>query len=152
MKIKNCNTCSDKDCGQNGKNKESNCMYYREMEKIIVRGLRELRKYRAGKVSDFLNYNGLIILASCKVELIVKAFNSVGGNFEYKPVEVIDTLKKWEEFQKMISSDGILYDRDNNDFVDISSDKTESGDWYQIQTEKIESKYNVDLQILKEGE
>lgn len=121
-----------------------------KMEKIIVRGLKELRKYRAGKTSDFLTYNGLVILASCDVEKIVKAFNSVGGNFEYKPIEVIDTLEKWERFQEVICrKDCLYYNRVSRDFFE-SHAVIENIEVFSIKC--IEERYRVDLQILKGDE
>lgn len=125
-------------------------------EKIVIREWKDLGdclRLNLGTIISVKYSDVDMSFLGGQLEKAVKVLNSLGGNFEYKPVEVIDTLEKWEKFQEKICRFSYVYDRvlgvfiemradnDNESFVDIID-----GD---VTVKKIEEKYNVDLKILK---
>lgn len=134
-----------------------------KMKKIVVRGWEDLYNF-FGKNEMYGTTISQIEVMTVKyagfnftfenhgnedeIEKTIKVLNALGGNFEYKPVEVIDTLEKWEEFQKLISNDGYIFDRY---FLMFQKFDKMKGSLHVGQTTKevVEKEYNVDLKILK---
>ena len=130
-----------------------------KMEKILVRSWEDLKnvkgKMEVEQKGDFMNVcYYLFSLKTFKskngLEKMIKALNALGGNFEYQEVEVIDTYEKWEEFQKDINKEGLIYSRESKVFVKVkilSMGYITSSKHQTI--EEIEKQFNVDLQILR---
>lgn len=79
-----------------------------------------------------------------ELEKVVDCLNALGGNFEYNPVEVIDTLEKLDNFLMKTYDNGVYYRKKENQWIVPGNKYVEYSDIKDI--EKI---YNVDLQILK---
>ena len=101
----------------------------------------------------FSDYNIQVNPRFGDIKKIIDTLNALGGNFEYKPIEIIDTLEKWEEFQLEICKSSYYYDRTFGEFVelraDYDDDRVEEVIRNDINIKEIEQKYNVDLKILK---
>ena len=122
-----------------------------KMEKIEVRSWEDLERYVickdvaiTEKKEQRRYYRGCVFKVN-SLENCVKIFNSLGGNFKYIEIEVIDTLEKWEIFQERIALGNVYYDRTQKNFI-ILSDKNH----FSTGIRDIEEEYNVDLKILKE--
>ena len=124
-----------------------------KMEKVIVRSWEDLKvdgEFIHCINSEFCEkpriYLKELYFQTNKLEDAVKVLNALGGNFEYKQVEVIDSLEKWEEFQKIVSKEVIFYNRIDKKFQEF--DYMQLSNTYS--TKEIEQKCNVYLKILKE--
>ena len=128
-----------------------------KMEKVVVRSWEELSKNvyidvaSENKILKYLSYkNKRFFFYEDQIKIALDILNALGGNFEYQEVEVIDSYEKWEEFQEKLSENAIFYDRSEKNFISLDT----SGINLRgiIKTEEIEKQFNVDLQILKDGE
>ena len=118
------------------------------MEKTIVKSWEDLEKYIIHKdeYRYTLCWNFIDIeIRKTDLESAVKILNALGKKLEYKEIEVIDTLEKWEEFQYILAKKSIYYNRVSKIFFRIEEDKCIEG--YGI--ERIEEKYNINLKILE---
>ena len=126
-----------------------------KMERIVVRGWEDLgeyatdSKYAGHKELYFGNEN--IIINNAYLKLATALLNKSGGNFEYKPVEVIDTYEKFHSFlEKMYSKvdDRIFYTLNYECKNFLKFGATHQNFLKSCSVEEIEEKYNVKLKIL----
>ena len=120
-------------------------------ETIVVKDWDDLDSYiiNGSEYRYTLSWN-LIDFEIPKTDLknAVKILNALGQTLEYKEIEVIDTLEKWEEFQTSISKNKCLYyNRAAKDFFELHFD-VEKIEYFSI--EFIEETHDVELKILKE--
>lgn len=116
-----------------------------KMEKIVVRSWKDFDNYRVveGKSGAVVSVSfKQIFLETNKTRIgeAVKMFNAIGGNFEYKPVEVIDTFPK---FRKFLNGVKIAYrPSEINEFYSIILNEF-------FNKETLEKMFDVDLKILE---
>jgi len=118
-------------------------------ETIVVKDWDDLDSYiiSGSEHRYILSWNLIDIeIRKTDLESAVKILNALGQTLEYKEIEVIDTLEKWEEFQCKICKSSYFYDRNFHEFMEIRE-----GERKNVSIEEVEQKYNVDLKILKEG-
>lgn len=135
------------------------------MEKFVVRNWEDMLTKKVWKINGYSNYNcikskerkdsytirfkgKMFNVYETHIKTAIEILNALGGNFEYKEAEVIDTYEKWEEFQYKLSKENIYYDRSEKEFMCF--DDRMNLICEDCSCEHIEQKYNVDLQILKQ--
>ena len=123
-----------------------------KVEKVVINKFEDLEAGVGNVICGFWNVDGMycvhtarVIFNTADIEEAVKVLNALGGNFEYQEVEVIDSYDKLFEF---MGKNELTYRHWNNRSYKYNGlEKTKV-----FYVEEIEEYFNVDLQILKDGE
>ena len=137
------------------------------MEKAIIRKWEDFKELKISNYFSYVkkedenefirilfnNYNIKVNPKYGDIRKIIQALNSLGGNFEYKEVEVIDTYKKLHKFNERVArlnNEGLYYllDPDARYYRKFCNFENECKGIYNY--EEIEEMFNVELKILKE--
>ena len=147
----NCKFLKDKNCKLGVKiiNIELVCGQHKEekVEKIVVRGWEDLDKYvkvNLGVMRTFRLSDVEFTVLGGQIEKAVKILNVLGGNFEYKKVDVIDNYDKFREF--LDKSKLAMWAEEGKFWFSESTDKAECKDYT---VDSLQYEFNVDLKILK---